>query len=210
MKLENLTITDFLEKTASSNPVPGGGSVAALSGALASSLSEMVANSTFGKKGYTEVEDQMQKIVKKAADYRVRLSQYIDKDSDAYKQVMSAYRLPKVTQEEIKRREQAIQEALKHASMVPLSVAKDAFAVMDLAGAVIDDGNKAAVTDGIVAAMMARTAGLSALYNVKINLNQIKDRSFIEEISKQVNYFEVEIVRKEKKILSKVIERFIS
>jgi methenyltetrahydrofolate cyclohydrolase len=210
MKLADLTIRGFLEKTASSNPVPGGGSVAALSAALASSLTEMVANSTFGKKGYAEVENQMQKIIKKAADYRVKLSRYIDKDSDAYKQVMSAYRLPKVTQEEIKLREQAIQEALKHASIVPLSVAKDAFAVIDLAGAVVDEGNKTAVTDGLVAAMMARTAGLSALFNVKINLNQIKDRSFIQEMSKQVNYLEVEIIRKEKKILSKVIERFIS
>ena len=207
--LAKLSIIEFLEKTASRDPVPGGGSVAALSAAIASSLSEMVANLTVGKKGYAAVEDEMKAISKQASDYRDKLIRYIDKDSDAYQQVMLAFKLPKNTEEEKNIRAQAVQEGLKHAALVPLSVAEDAFKIIELAGKVVENGNSNAVTDGAVAAMMARTAVLSALYNVKINLNQIKDRSFVDEVTGRVNYYETEIEKKERKIRSKVVKCFI-
>ena len=202
--LANLNLIDFLEKTASSKPVPGGGSIAALSAAVASSLSEMVANLTIGKKEYAAVEDEMKTISKEASRYRDKLIKDIDKDSEAYKQVMLAFKLPEGTEEEEKQREQSIQDRLKQAALVPLSVAKDAFNIIDLAGRVVKKGNKNAVTDGAVAVMMARTAVLSALYNVKINLNSIKDGSFVDEVSKQVKYFEDEIEKKEKEVLLKI------
>ena len=202
--LSNLNIIDFLKKTASSDPVPGGGSIAALSAAAASSLLEMVANLTIGKKDYAQVEEEMKAISKKASIYRDKLVQDIDKDSDAYKQVIAAFKLPKGTKEEEKYRKEAIQDGLKHAALVPLSVAKDAFKLIDLAGETVTKGNKNAVTDGLVAALMARSSALSALYNVKINLSSIKDSSFVYEVSKQIKHLENEIERKEKEVLSKI------
>lgn len=201
--LAHLTIKRFFEKTASDDPVPGGGSIAALSAAAASSLVEMAANLTIGKKGYNEVEEEMKAISKQASLYRDKLIQDMDKDSDAYKQVIAAFRLPRRTEEEIKYRKEAIEDGLKHAALVPLSVAKNAFKLIDLAGKTVAKGYKNAVTDGMVAAVTARSAALSALYNVKINLNSIKDRSFVYEVSKQITHLENEIRRKEKQVLSK-------
>jgi len=202
--LAKLSIVEFLGKTASSDPVPGGGSIAALSAALAASLSEMVANLTMGKKDYAPAEEEMKMISKEASRYRNKLFQDIDKDSDAYRQVIAAFKLPKDTEEEKEQREQAIQMGLKQAVLVPLGVAKDAFKIIDLAKQVVKKGNKNAVTDGAVAAMMARTAVLSALYNVKINLGSIKDSVFVDDVLKQIQHLEVEIIEKEKEVLLKV------
>jgi len=201
--LAELTIKEFLEKTASGDPVPGGGSIAALSAAASASLVEMSANLTIGKKGYSEVEEKMKAISKQASRYRDKLIQNMDNDSDAYQQVIHAFKLPRRTEEEIKYRKEAIENALKHAALVPLSVAKDASNLIDLAGETVTKGYKNAVTDGVVAAVMARSAALSAIYNVKINLNSIKDRSFVYEVSQQIMHLENEIRRKEKQVLLK-------
>jgi formiminotetrahydrofolate cyclodeaminase len=201
--LPELTIKEFLEKTAPANPVPGGGSIAALSAAAAASLVEMVANLTIGKKGYSEVEEEMKAISKQAFRYRDKLIQDMDNDADAYKQVIHAFKLPRRTEEEIKFRKEAIEDSLKHAVLVPLSVAKDASKLIDLAGETVTKGYKNAVTDGMVAAVTARSAALSAIYNVKINLSSIKDRSFVYEVSQQITHLENEIRRKEKHVLSK-------
>ena len=201
--LSDLAIKRFFEKTASDDPVPGGGSIAALSAVAASSLVEMVANLTIGKQTYAEVEEEMKAISKQASLYRDKLIQDIDKDSDAYKRVIDAFKLPRRTEEEIKCRKEAIENGLKHAALVPLSVAKDASKLIDLAGETVTKGYKNAVADGVVAAVTARSAALSALYNVKINLSSIKDRSFVYEVSKQITHLANEIRRKEKQVLSK-------
>jgi methenyltetrahydrofolate cyclohydrolase len=204
MPLVDLNLKDFLAKTASNSPVPGGGSIAALSAAIAASLSEMVAHLTIGKKGYEVLEEEMQDIAKDAFQYRERLMKYIDKDSNSYNDVIAAFRLPKSTEQEQNNRNGAIQEALKKAALVPLDVARDAFKVIELAGKVIKQGNKNAVTDAAVAVMMARTAALSALYNVKINLASIKDTNFVEEIREEIKHMESEIVNREREFLSDV------
>ena len=201
MKLADLSIKEFLAKTASGSPVPGGGSIAALSAAIAASLSEMVANLTIGKKGYEEKEKQMKVIKKAAADYKNKLIKDIDRDSDAYNDVLAAFRLPKDYEQEKNIRKHAIQDAFKKASLVPLDVAKNAFKIIELSEKVVKHGNKNAVTDGAVAVMMARTAALSALYNVKINLASIKDKGFVERIRKDVTGLESEIENKEREIL---------
>ncbi len=202
MKLADLSIKEFLAKTASGSPVPGGGSIAALSAAIAAGLSEMVANLTIGKKGYEATEKQMKVIKKAAADYRNKLIKDIDRDSDAYNGVLAAFKLPKSYGLEENIRKQAIQDAFKKASLVPLDVAKNAFKIIELADGVVKHGNKNAVTDGAVAVMMARTAVLSALYNVKINLASIKDKDFVKRIRKDIKSLESEIKNKERKILS--------
>ena len=202
--LTDLTIKDFLKKTASNSPVPGGGSIAALSGAISASLLEMVANLTIGKKGYEEFEEEMKEISIAVLEYRNKLIADIDKDSNAYDAVIAAYRLPKSNDEERDRRSGAIQEALKNAVLVPLEVAKMGLDIIKLAGNIVRDGNKNAITDGAVAAMMARTALLSAFYNVKINLSSIKDEAFVNEISGQARDMEIKIQKLEQGILAEI------
>lgn len=204
MPLVDLNLKDFLARTASKSPVPGGGSIAALSAAIAAALSEMVAHLTIGKKGYETLEGEMHDIAKDASQYRERLIRAIDKDSDAYNGVLIAFKMPKKTDQEQTHRKRAIQEALKKAALVPLDVARDAFRVLELAGKVVKQGNKNAITDAAVAVMMARTAALSALYNVKINLASIKDTNFVEEIREEIKHMESEIVNREREFLSDV------
>ena len=202
--LTDLTLPQFLEKTASNAPVPGGGSIAALSAAIAASLSEMVAHLTIGKNGYEALEEEMQDIARDAFQYRERLIKAIDKDSDAYHAVITAFKLPKGTEQEQTKRKGAIQKALIHAARVPLDVAREAIKIIELAGKVIKQGNKNTITDAAVAVMMARTAALSALYNVKINLVSIKDPNFVKDVGNEVRRMESEIVNRERELLSDV------
>ncbi|MCT4619709.1 MAG: cyclodeaminase/cyclohydrolase family protein [Marinisporobacter sp.] len=203
--LVNMNIKEFLDKTASNEPVPGGGSIAALSGAISAALTEMVSNLTIGKKKYVEVEEEMKTIKEEAEKYRMKFVEDIDKDSDAFNEVMKAFKLPKETEEEKEARKATIQEATKKAALVPLEVAKDAFEIMNIIKKIVVKGNQNAVTDGAVAAMMARTAVLSALYNVKINLGSIKDEAFVEKVTKEVKELEEQVEKVEKDILSKVV-----
>ena len=197
-------ITEYLEKAAAGNAVPGGGSVAALNAALAASLTEMVANLTVGKKGYEEVETEMKALAGRAAQLRNKLTAAIDQDADAYTEVMAAYRLAKTTDEEKAIRQQKIQDAIKQAALIPLEVARKASAVLDLAGRAIRKGNKNAASDGAVAAMNARTAALAALYNVRINLSSIEDQRFVEKLAQEGKDLQNQIAEKEKEALGYV------
>jgi formiminotetrahydrofolate cyclodeaminase len=202
--LTNQKITDFLQKTASGTPVPGGGSISALSAALGASLTEMVANLTIAKKGYEAVENQMKEVAQTVQNLRKKLVTEVDKDSNAYQDVLAAFKLPKTTEDEKEQRTRAIQNAMKNAARVPLGVAYDALQVMDLAEKVIRNGNRNAVSDGAVGTMMARTAVLGALFNVKINLASVKDRAFVEEMMGEVNKLESRVHEREAEILSYV------
>ncbi len=202
--LSELTIKEFLEKIASELPTPGGGSVAALSAALTASLTEMVANLTIGKQGYDDVEDEMKAVAQDALRLKSKFVSAIDKDSNAYSDVITAIKLPGDTEAEKRHREEMIQSGLKQATLVPMAVAEDAIRVMELAGKAVTKGNKNTITDGAVGVMMAKTAVLSALYNVKINLRTIKDKAFIDEISKQVKELEQNALQREKELLSNI------
>lgn len=203
--LADKTVKVFLEETASSAPVPGGGSIAALSAGIAAALTAMVANLTIGKKGYEGLEKEMESIAKEAIEYRENFLKDIDRDCESFNRVMDSFKLPKETDEEKEIRKNKIQEALKSAALVPLEVAKNALKIMDIIDKVVVKGNKNAVTDGAVAAMMARTATLSALYNVKINLGSIKDAEFVERVGKEVADIEEKVIKTEKLILEKVV-----
>ncbi len=202
--LADNTINDYLNKLAAGTAVPGGGSVAALNGALAASLTEMVANLTIGKKGYETVEDDMKTLADKAAQLRIKLTESIDEDAVAYTEVMAAFKLPKTSDEETAVRKQKIQYAIKHAALVPLEVARNAVAVIELAGWAIDKGNKNAASDGAVAAMNARTAALAAIYNVRINLGSIDDERFVDELTQEVKALESQVIKKEAEALANV------
>jgi formiminotetrahydrofolate cyclodeaminase len=181
-----MTIEELLEETAGNNPVPGGGSIAAMSGASAAALTEMVANLTIGKKNYEDVSEQMKEIAIKASELRHELLEDINRDSIAYSKVMEAFKLPKETDEEKELRSAHIQKAFKVAATIPLEVARKSMQVIDLAKIVVLKGNQNAITDGAVAAMLARTAALGAIYNVSINLTSIKDAAFVEEVTMEI------------------------
>jgi formiminotetrahydrofolate cyclodeaminase len=200
--LKDLSITEFLQQTASSEPLPGGGCTAALNAALAAGLTEMVANLTIGRKEFQAVEEEMQNIAQAAADLRKKLQSDIDRDAQAYQEVLTAFKLPKNTDDDKKRRSDAIQQAFKNAATVPLGVARDALKIMDLASRAVKNGNPNAVTDGAVGVLAARTAALAAAYNVKINLGAIKDSDFVEKLSREVKELENQVIRKEKEILA--------
>lgn len=201
--MKNLSLVDFAAKTASAEPVPGGGSIAAVSGAFSAALSEMVANLTIGKQKYAEVEGEMKEVVEKASELRERLLNDIQRDSNSFNDVMIAMKLPKDTEEQKVARTKAMQAGLKIAATVPYEIACDAFEIMPLAEKVVDCGNKAAVTDGLVSAMLSRTAVLSALLNTKINLASIKDEEYVQQMSKKVKELEEKVVAYEQKILNK-------
>lgn len=199
--LVDLTIKEFLAKTAGNDPVPGGGSISALNGAIATALTEMVANLTIGKKKYEEYEGQMKAIAVEAAAIRERFISYIDKDSEAYDNVFSAFKLPKETEEEKAERSRVIQEATKEAASVPMMVAEEMASVMETIIYVAHKGNQNAVTDACVAMMAARTCVLGALLNVRINLSSIKDEAFVERMKKKADHLESEAIRIETKLL---------
>lgn len=202
--LNDLKINEFLEKTAAGDPTPGGGGVAALNAALAAGLTEMVANLTIDRKQFEPQEDEVKKIAAAAVSLREKLQNNMDDDSEAYKKVMMAYQFPKDTEAEKTQRARAIQNALKNAARVPLGVAKDAFQIMKLAQKVIVYGNPNAAADGAVAVMTARSAALASIYNVKINLGLIKDRQFVEELMKEVEVLENQVLEKEEEILKQL------
>ena len=202
--LADQTIIEFLDQAASAEPVPGGGSVSALCAALAASLSEMVANLTLGRKGYESVQDEMKAVAASASKLRQKFVRAIDQDSDAYRQVLAAYKLPKTTDAEKEVRSRAIQKAFKQAASVPFAVAYDALQLLDLAAEVVEKGNQNAVTDGLVGAMAARTAILGALYNVKTNLGSITDSEFVAKLTKETRELESQVADREKKIFGRV------
>lgn len=200
--LIDLTIKGFLDKTAGSDPVPGGGSISALNGSIAAALTEMVANLTIGRKKYAEVEDKMREVAGRMAEIRTVLANDIDKDSDAYDKVFAAFKLPKETDEEKAHRSNVIQETTKEAALVPMSVAENAAVIMDTIAYVAHNGNQNAVTDATVAMMAARTCVLGALLNVKINLSSIKDEAFVKELSDKADRLEKEAIAKEQELLT--------
>lgn len=199
--LKNLSIEEFAKVTASDAPAPGGGSVSAVAGSLAAALTEMVANLTIGKAKYAEAEEEMKEIAVKASALREELIADIQKDSTSFSLYMEALGMPKETDEEKAVRREAMQNGLKEAAKVPLSVAETAAGIFPLAEAVISRGNTNAVTDGLVAAMMARTAIIGALFNVKINLGTIKDELFQADLEEKVKELEQSAIEYEKKIL---------
>ena len=200
--LTDLTIKEFLERVASGEPVPGGGSVAALAAALSASLSEMVAGLTLSKAKGGVADERMTKLIYTASRLRARLINDVDNDSEAYAAVMKAYRMPKGSLEEQDARRMSIQNALKGAVQVPLSVAETGLALMTLAKSAITEGNSNAVTDALVAALMARSAVIGAIYNVRINLASLEDKPFRDRMSGRAYAIEQETIALERKTIS--------
>ena len=201
MKLVEQKVNDFVAATASKEPTPGGGAIAALTAATGAALAEMVANLTFGKRGYEEVQSEMKDLQSKAEAIRNRMLELSQADADVFNIFMNALGLPKNTDEEKATRSVAIQQAYKDAAMVPFEIGELAYQIFDLADMASRKGNQNLITDGIIAAINARAAVKSAFLNVRINLSGIKDESFVAELISKMYAIEKDLDDKESAII---------
>ena len=195
-------VSNFLDELASNSPTPGGGSVAALAGALGVALISMVGNLTVGKKKYEDVEEDIKKIISSSERLRYELSQLIEEDIKVFNNFMATYKMPKETEDEKRVRTEKIQEALIETARVPLKVAYKCLDILSLSKEVAEKGNINVVSDAGVAVLIAEAALESAILNVKINLRMIKDEKVRTELSSSIK----EILLKEKGQKEKVLE----
>lgn len=172
-------LDNFIDRLASGDPTPGGGSAAAMAGAAGAALVAMVARLTIGRKRYAEVEPQMEAVLQRAEVLRTRLTALVQEDADAYNQVSEAYKLPKSSDQEQAGRATAIQAAMQAASLTPLETAQACAEVIALAEQVVAQGNVNARTDGGVGALLANAGLQGAALNVEVNLESIDDPHFI-------------------------------
>jgi len=180
--LVELKLNDFVDEVSRESPAPGGGSIAALAGALGASLSSMVGNLTANKRGSENVDEVLNKAAEECQEIKNALVKAIDEDTNAFNAYMNARRLPNKTAEEKKTREEAMQAGLKQAVMVPLNTAKQSYRAIEIAEVVAENGNPNSITDVGVGAQSAFTGVLGGIYNVLINLKDIKDQKFVDEM----------------------------
>ncbi|MGA1848270.1 MAG: glutamate formimidoyltransferase [Thermoplasmatota archaeon] len=176
--LASKELDGFLKELASNSPAPGGGSVAALSGSLGAALLEMVCNLTVGKKKYEDVWDQMASLSREIGTIRKRLLELVDEDTDAFNDVMAAFRMPKETDEERSLRSAAIQEGYKKAIATPMDTARSCMKILELGVKVAESGNVNSISDAGVGADMAAAGLQGAIMNIRINLGSIKDEDY--------------------------------
>ena len=207
--LVEMKINEFTDFLSTDSPAPGGGSIAALCGGLSSALSSMVAALTHGKKGYEEVFDEMEEIGMEAQKLKDEFLGDVDRDTESFNKLMDAMRLPKKSEEEKKIRREAIEEATKKATLVPLNVLRRTLKAVELARRVVESGNKNSVSDGGVAALAARTAAEGAYLNVRINLPGITDKKFKEETLKEAETIREEVVQRTEETV-KFVERILN
>ncbi|NOZ61481.1 MAG: glutamate formimidoyltransferase [Calditrichaeota bacterium] len=205
--LVKMDLRDFANVLSSESPAPGGGSVSALAGALASSLSGMVANLTSGKKGYESVWEEMNEIAVEAQHLKDELLRSVDRDTEAFNQLMAAFSMKKKTEEQAALRSEAIENATKFACEVPLSVMEFSAKVLRLAKIAAGKGNDNAASDAGVSALMARTAVEGAGLNVKINLPGIQDKKFVKKMRVRVDEIRADAEKLQKEVLEIVTEK---
>jgi formiminotetrahydrofolate cyclodeaminase len=177
MSIAQQTVDGFLRALASDAPTPGGGAVAALSGATGAALISMVCNLTIGRKGYEEAEERMHAILADAETARTAFLELADRDATAFDGVMAAFKMPKETDAEKAVRSQAIQQGYEAAAEVPLEIARRAAELMELARETTEMGNANAASDGACAAQALSASVWSATYNVDINAAALKDQA---------------------------------
>ena len=176
----------FLDQLASKASTPGGGSAAAIMGAMGAALISMVANLTVGKKKYDDVEADMQGFLERSEDMRARLTGMIQADVDVFDKVMAAYGMARETEAEKAVRSETIQAALKEATDVPLACAQLCAEVIELCRPVAEKGNLNVISDAGVAVLAAHAALRSAALNVYINLGGIRDEEFVSDRHQQL------------------------
>ncbi|MCC7331068.1 MAG: glutamate formimidoyltransferase [Flavobacteriales bacterium] len=184
-KLVDLTVTAFTDETAAESMAPGGGSISALVGALGVALGTMVANLSGHKKEWDHRWEEFSTWAVKGQQYKSKLLQLIDEDTNAFNKIIDGFRMPKETDEQKKVRAEAIENATKYATIVPFTVMETAFQSMEVMQAMLKDGMQSSLSDSAVGILCAKTSITGAFFNVKINAKDIKDRVFAEDILKR-------------------------
>jgi glutamate formiminotransferase/formiminotetrahydrofolate cyclodeaminase len=194
-RLTGMKVDDFTNLLSTDAPAPGGGSVAALCGALSGALTSMVAALTHGKKGYEDALDEADEIGVAGQRLKDEFLADVDRDTEAFNRVMDAMRMPKKTDEDNAAREAALETANKEATLVPLNVLRRTWEAAELARQVVEKGNKNSVSDAGVAALTARTAAEGAYLNVTINLPGIADEKFRADTSEEAERIRNKVVK---------------
>ncbi len=188
--LIELKVNDFIETVASSSPAPGGGSCSALSGALGASLAMMMCQLTFGKKNYQQYEEADKQALNEAFEVlqgcAQELSSLVDKDTEAFNQIMAAFKLPKETEDEKKARAKEIQDATWHAIATPLSMAEQSLLALENLEPLVRLGNQNALSDLGVGTLMLQAGLHGAIMNVKINLGSVTDTERAEKLREKI------------------------
>lgn len=181
MRLSEQTVHDFIEILASCQPAPGGGSASALAGSVGAALVTMVGNLTVGKEKYREYEEEIKEVTVGAQRLAEDFLELIDKDTAAFNKVSAVFAMPKDTEEDKARRKEAMQEALKYATIVPFSMMEKSLEALKLCSRAVGKSNTNAVSDLGVGALNMKSALQGAWLNVLINLGSIKDEDFVAE-----------------------------
>ena len=202
--LVEMKVTDFLDEVSRESPAPGGGSIAALSGALGVSLSSMVCNLTANNRGSEEVDDILNRTAERCQEIKFKLTKAVDDDTNAFNQYMDAMRMPKKTDDDKKKRLDAMQQGLKNAVQVPYNTALLSFEAIEIAGTVAKYGNPNSITDVGVGAQSAYTGVLGGIYNVLINLKDIKDENFVKEMRTNCSELKANALKELNEVLSYV------
>lgn len=203
------TIRDFVLETASDKPAPGGGSVAALCGSLGAALATMVCNLTIGREKYQDSDADFKEIKPQLEENMAKLQKLVDDDTNAFNDVMNAFKLPKDTDEQKKVRSEAIQKGYKKAISVPLETAQTALKTLSFMELITMKGNQNAITDGAVGALASETAIKGALLNIKINLTSVKDQMYVQNTQKTIKEIETAMNSYLQKILV-IVEQELS
>jgi formiminotetrahydrofolate cyclodeaminase len=183
----DLSVREFSEQLASSQPTPGGGSAAALGGALGAGLVSMVCNFTVGREKYADVEEEMQGVLRRAEELRRELEQAVEDDVAAYGGYTVAQRMPRETDDERRARDAALDGALRDSTLVPLGVAERCGELLELAVRAAELGNRFLISDAAVGAELAAAAQASAELNVRLNLGGIEDEEFARGVRERLS-----------------------
>lgn len=202
--LVEMTVRGFADELSTDSPAPGGGSVAALCGALGGALGAMVPNLTVGKKGLEENWDAMCDAAPKGQELKDWFLHAVDEDTAAFNRVMDCMRLPKKTDEEKAARDAAIQDATREATLVPFRVLERSLEVLDLAGESVNKGNPNSMSDAGVAALCAQTCAEGAYLNVVINLGGITDKAWAAETRRKAEELRSRAVERSRALLQDV------
>jgi formiminotetrahydrofolate cyclodeaminase len=200
-------VRQFLGELASGAPTPGGGSVAALSGAMAAGLLTMVCDLTIGKKQYTEFDDEMRALRERAEALRSELQSLAQADVDVFSHLSAAYKLPRTTDADAASRRAAIQKVTREATEVPLRVARATSMLLPLCAPLARHGNRNAVSDAGVAVLLVRAVVPAALLNVEINLAVLEDQRFVRETRAQAEDLTIGLDDEVEGVLALVRER---
>lgn len=209
--LSQLPVRSLLDRLASSDPVPGGGSAAALAGAMGAALVAMVAELTIGRPEYAEHDATLLELRAAAREQQAALLMLAEEDASAYQGVVQARRLPRFSEEEREARAMAVRAAMKQAADVPMRTARVATEVLMLAERIAPIGNKVAVSDAGVAAQLARAALRGAVLNVQINLPYLPtDDPFRNGAPAELQRLDADALEREERALAVVGERMLS